>query len=150
MNKFNNMGGILDAQILFVDELQTFAIVNGTAVLRLETGRDWRPLPIVGSGIIPKVELSETDTLYKHSATIRLNRNLITDSDANILRTTNVRGCILKYCDNAGNIRILGTKEHPLFGKLTETPGAKAADLGHYELALSGKSIHPQLSFVLI
>lgn len=150
MNKFNNMGGILDAQFLFVDELKSFAIINNTVILQLETGCQWRTLLTTRSGIIPKVELSENDNIYKHSATIRLNRNLIDDAEINVLRTTSVRGCILKYKDNAGNARILGAKEYPLFGKLIEAPGSKAADLGRYELTLSGESIYPQLSFIAI
>lgn len=150
MNQFNNIGGIQSVQFLFVDEIKAFGIVSNTAVLQLESNHNWRQLPAIRSGITPKAEQSDTDSLYKHSVTIRLNRTQLTDSHLNILRTTSVRGCILRYCDNAGNDRILGTKDYPLFGKITETPGTKPTDLNHYELTLSGKSTHPQLSYTSI
>lgn len=146
----NNMGGILFASYLFTDEIQLFSVITSNAILQKQKGHDWRILPTIQMGAIPTVtpEESEAGTRYKHSATIHLLRAVISDSELKIIRTINTRGCILMYQDCNGFKRILGTKDHPLFGTITEVPGSKPTDTPGYNLNLSGISTHPQLPFI--
>ena len=98
-------------------------------------------------GVSPDVEADDTQagTLYKQTLTIRLKRTGLTDSELHILRTINVRGCVVRCKDANGNIRLYGSKEYPLLGTVIEKTGIKASDLSGIEATFSGKGAYPPL-----
>ena len=148
MNRLNNMGGILFADILFINDLALFSVSGGNAIYKRWPGREWHTLPTIHEGIAPSttIETPDSGTRYKHTITIRLSRITLTAKDLQIARSTNVRGCLLQCTDACGIKRIIGSVEYPLFGTLNEIQGKKATDFSGYELTLTGTSIYPQLS----
>lgn len=149
MNKYNNMGGIINVQFLFIDEIALFSVVNQTAIIKFQNGHNWRSLPIIPLNTTPTInqEASDKGTIYKHSLIIRLKRLGVSTTQLHPLLSMDVRGCIIKCQDANGNERIYGTKDHPLFGTMTEKQGTSAADYSGYELSLSGTSLYPQLPY---
>ena len=150
MNEINNMGGIVFARLLFVDQITLFSIINNQVLIRVQTNPKNIELPIVNIAAAPVVTPEPTDagTLYKISATIRLPRAVLGDIPLHLLRTINSRGCVLLYQDACGYNKIVGAKEYPLFGTLTEINGSKPTDFSGCEIALSGKTLHPQLPYI--
>lgn len=141
------MGGILFADILFIDDLALFSVTGGYAIYKLLPNREWHTLPTTYEGIAPSttIETPDSGIRYKHTITIRLSRITLTVKDLQIARGTNVRGCLLQCTDACGIKRIIGSTEYPLFGSLNEIQGKKATDFSGYELTLTGISIYPQL-----
>ena len=43
MNNYNNMGGILSADILFKNEIALFAVHQNTACIKITEGHTWHP-----------------------------------------------------------------------------------------------------------
>lgn len=143
------MGGIINVQFLFIDEIALFSVVNHTAIIKLQDGHDWRSLPIISMNTAPTitVETNNAGTTFKHSLAIRFKRSELATDRLCQLRSLDTRGCIILCQDANGNKRIYGTKDHPLFGTMTEKQGTSAADYSGYELSLSGASLYPQLPY---
>ena len=80
----------------------------------------------------------------RHSSRYAIQTGL-TDSELHILRTINVRGCVVRCKDANGNIRLYGSKEYPLLGTVIEKTGTKASDLSGIEAIFSGKGAYPPL-----
>ena len=72
----NNIGGVIQADFLFTDEISLFSVINHSAVISLHRPNTWRNLPITYMGVSPDVEADDTQagTLYKQTLTIRLKR----------------------------------------------------------------------------
>lgn len=149
MNNYNNMGGIVNVQFLFPDEIALFSVINHTAIVKLHEGHTWRILPILPMTTAPTInpDTQEAGSIYKLSLVIRLKRYGLNSTLLSLLHSIDTRGCILKCRDANGNIRIYGTKDYPLFGIVTEKQGTSATDYSGYELNLSGISLHPQLPY---
>ena len=143
----NNIGGVIQADFLFTDEISLFSVINHSAVISLHRPNTWRNLPITYMGVSPDVGADDTQagTLYKQTLTIRLKRTGLTDSELHILRTINVRGCVVRCKDANGNIRLYGSKEYPLLGTVIEKTGTKPSDLSGLEPIFSGKGAYPPL-----
>ena len=143
------MGGIIDAQFLFIDEIKLFSVVNHIAIIKVQDGHNWRSLPIISMNTAPTitVETNNAGTTFKHSLATRFKRSELATDQLYQLRSLNTRGCIIKCQDANGNERIYGTKDYPLFGTITEKQGTSAADYSGYELNLSGTSLYPQLPY---
>ncbi|MGZ2674610.1 hypothetical protein SD303_22505, partial [Bacteroides fragilis] len=79
----NNIGGVIQADFLFTDEISLFSVINHSAVISLHRPNTWRNLPIIYMGVSPDVEADDTQagTLYKQTLTIRLKRTGLTDSE---------------------------------------------------------------------
>jgi len=152
MNKFNNMGGVLFADILSRNEISLFAVHNDSACIRIANGHDWYTLPTVNVIEAPTVTINEADsgTTYKHSITIRFTCSLLTPAKASELRNRIIEGCILRCQDVNGSKFICGTDNYLLFGTLNRIIGKKATDFTGYELKLSGTSEYPLLQYLQI
>lgn len=148
----NNIGGIIQCEILGVEDIEVFALVNQTAQIRIKKADAWRKLPIS----LKKTTASATPsagnagTLYEHKFNSLLPAGCISKTDASRYRSLCICGCIIRYTDANGNQRILGTKEYPLTGTLAEVPGESATVLAGYELSLKASELTPQLACVEI
>lgn len=60
MNNYNNMGGILSADILFKNEIALFAVHQNTACIKITEGHTWHPLHTLGVIEAPTVTPNET------------------------------------------------------------------------------------------
>lgn len=152
MNEFNNMGGMLFAHLLFIDQITLFSVINHRVIIGTTTNRRELDLPIVSIAAAPVVTPETTDAgiCYKIKVTIRLYRATLTDLALHTLRTINNRGCVLLYQDACGYKKVVGSQEHPLFGTLAEVNGSKPTDFSGYELTLTGKTLHPQLPYITL
>lgn len=150
MSQFNNMGGILFAHLLFVDQITLFSVINDQVLIGTQSNRKELNLPIVNIAAAPVVTPETTDagTCYKITATIRLYRATLTDLALRTLHSINTRGCVLLYQDACGYKKVVGSKEYPLSATLTEINGSKPTDFSGYELTLTGKTLHPQLPYI--
>ncbi|KAA5446292.1 hypothetical protein [Bacteroides caccae] len=149
MNNYNNMGGILSADILFKNEIALFAVHQNTACIKITEGHAWHPLHTLGVIEAPTVTPNETSggTIYKYSTNIRLLKAAISLKEADNLRYKIVEGCILRCKDTNGYEYIYGTAQYPLLGSLNKIIGKKVTDYSGYELQLSGTSIYPILQY---
>lgn len=152
MTKFNNMGGMLFAHLLFIDQIKLFSVINNQVLIETQANRRELNLPIVNIAAAPVVTPENTDagTCYKIKVTIRLYRATLADCAIDLLRTINDRGCVLLYQDACGYKKAVGSQDHPLFGTLTEVDGSKPTDFSGYELTLTGKTLHPQLPYITL
>lgn len=147
MDKYNNMGGILFASILFTSEFDIFTVLGNTAYISIKKGHAWRNLPISFSITAPDVTPVESVSgiTYTISSNIPILRACLSSDQADIIRTGLREGCVLMCQDCAGYKFVYGTPEHPLQGTLTEKIGKKKTDFSFYDLKLTAKSAHPQL-----
>ncbi len=152
MNEINNMGGMLLAELLFVDQIELFAVIDDQAIIKTKSDPKKLSLPIVSISASPVVvpETTDAGTIYKSTATIRLTQATLGYSLFKMLRNINVRGCVLLYGDANGNKKVVGSNEYPLFGTLTLINGSKATDFSGYEISLTGKTLHPQLPYLIL
>lgn len=149
MKEINNMGGIIFADILYKNEIELFAVHQDTACIRIAKGHDWYTLPTIGMIEAPVVTPDEKNsgTIYKHTATIRFPKTVISTTCANDIRNKIVEGCILRCKDPNGYNYIFGTVPYLLFGELNLVIGKKPTDFTGYELKLSGTSLYPLLRY---
>lgn len=149
MREINNMGGIILAEILYKNEIELFAVHQETACIKIVEGHDWHTLPTTGIIEAPAVTPDEKNggTIYKHAATIRFPRTVLSPTDANDIRNKIVEGCILRCKDPNGCDYIFGTVPYLLFGELNRVIGKKATTFTGYELKLSGTSLYPVLRY---
>lgn len=148
----NNIGGIIQCEILPVSDIISFIIVNQNIQLQKKEASTWKQLPISPRKTIANSTPSAGDagTLYEHKFSTLLPADKITIKEIGYYRSLFFNGCILHYTDANGNQRIIGTKEYPLTGTITEVPGEKASALAGYELNLEASVLTPQLPFTEI
>lgn len=148
----NNIGGIIQCEILSVSDIISFMIVNQTIQLHKKEAATWKKLPISPSKTTVNSTPSAGDagTIYEHKFSTLLPADKITIEEIGYYRSLLFNGCILHYTDANGNRRIIGTKEYPLTGTITEVPGEKASALSGYELDLKASVLTPQLPFTEI
>lgn len=145
----NNIGGIIQCEILSTNDLVIFSVINQTADIRIKETARWQTLPINLKKTIatstPKA--GNAGTLYEHKFSTLLPGNRVTTQDLSRYRLMCISGCIIRYTDANGNKRLLGTKDYPLTGTLAEEPGQTAANLAGYELSLKASELTPQLPY---
>lgn len=142
----NSLAGIKSAEFLFVDTIAVFAIVsNEKAYISNES--PFLQMRAKKNGISINVTSESGGSIYKHVATIRFCRSALSELETLLLRQIKTRGCIIRYEDQDSLLKILGTREYPLFGELIDIPGVNASDFVGYELSLSCLSTHPQLLY---
>lgn len=143
----NNLGGFKAIELLFADEVTSFvrtgyevAITRNTATRRL--------LPL--SDQLPELstiaEEDESGYVYTHECTVYLRSRDLTDEQQKELRQMTHRGCILIAHTSNGDNRVFGTPTYPLFGTLMEDYGTSRTDLHQYELKLTAKLLHRDLT----
>lgn len=141
MTPKNNLGGIILTEFLFADEFQNFTIDRSQAIYSLLPGVNWRriPTPYMGATLNSEPQ----DSLYSFRYSVRIPSHMLSPALLSVLETTSVRGCVLHVVDANYVSHIVGSVEHPLFGKLSLSPGSKGKEISGYTLEFSGKSIHP-------
>lgn len=148
----NNIGGIIQCEILSVDDIISFAIVNQNIKLQKKEAATWKLLPISPHKTVVYSTPSAGDAgiLYEHKFSTFLPANKVTIQEVSYYRSLCLSGCILRYTDANGNLRIVGTKEYPLIGTIAETSGDKATALAGYDFSLKASILTPQLPFTEI
>lgn len=148
----NNIGGIIQCKVLLVSDIISFMIVDQTIQLQKKEAATWKQLPISPRKTIVNSipSTGNAGTIYEHKFSTLLPADKITIKKIGYYRSLFLNGCILHYTDANGNQRIIGTKEYPLTGTITEVPGGKASALAGYELNLKASVLTPQLPFAEI
>lgn len=146
----NNIGGIIQCEILGIEGIAAFATVNQTAQIRIKETAEWRKLPVSlkKTTVAASPKAGNAGTLYEHKFSTILPADRISEADVCRYRSLCISGCIIRYTDANGKKRILGTKEYPLTGTLAEVPGESATALAGYELNLKASELTPQLACV--
>ena len=143
------MGGIIRCEILPISVIETFEVSNNKVTIQLSINATWKLVPIsvkrTTAGATPKDD--EGGTVYNHQFETTIRHGVLRASDIIEYRTYCRMGCVVKYVDANGKVRILGTKEYPLRGSFEEIPGETAADLAGYRLQLFATCLTPQLDF---
>ncbi len=143
----NNIGGIIRCEIISVNDISGFAVVDRTAEIKIKESASWAELPIsvkqTSASATPTA--GSAGTLYEHKFSSLLPADKVTVKKVGQYRSLCISGCIVRYTDANGNRRILGTKDYPLTGTLAEVPGSTAASLAGYELNMKASELTPQL-----
>lgn len=144
----NNLGGYKSIELVFIDELSTFAVTSSGAFLR-KNNHILRLLPLQQNGATvdstPKSD--DSGTLYTHKAVINILGGLDKQLKAE-LEQAGTRGSILIATTNNNETRVFGNPNFPLFGTFAEVSGQKPSDFRHYELSLSATCNHPVLTLI--
>lgn len=145
----NNLGGYKSIELVFIDELSTFAVTSSGAFLRkISNTQRLLPLQQNGAGISVTLKTDGPGTLCTHKAEISiLHKGLDTQLKAE-LDQVGIRGSVLIATTNNDEKRVYGNLNYPMFGTFSEIPGQKPADLRHYELSLSATCNHPALTLM--
>lgn len=145
----NNLGGYKSIELVFIDELSTFAVTSSGAFIRKKKNiLRLLPLQQNGAGVSATPKTDSSGTLYTHKAEISiLHIGFDTQLKAE-LDQVRTRGSVLIATTNNNEKRVYGNLDYPMFGTLAEMPGQKPADLRHYELSLSATCNHPALTLV--
>lgn len=134
----NNLGGYKSIELIFVDELDTFAVTTSGIYIRKKQEKQ-RLLPIQQNGAAadtsPKTE--KAGTLYIHKATIKISSSRLSKQLHTELNHVDTRGCILIATTNNNERSVFGHSLYPLFGGFSEITGQKPSDTHCYELTLS-------------
>ncbi|WP_291528581.1 hypothetical protein [Bacteroides sp. UBA939] len=148
----NNIGGIIQCEILGIDDVILFSVVNQIAEIRKKETAEWHTLPINrrNTMVTAAPVAGNAGTLYEHKFSTILPANVVTRLDISRYRLFCINGCILRYTDANGNKRMLGTKDYPLTGTFAEVPEQTAAGLAGYELKLNASEVIPQLPYIEI
>lgn len=143
----NNIGGIIQCEILNVDDIVIFAVFNQNAEIKTKETANWQLLPISQKNTSVSAQPSTDDagTLYEHKFSTIIPKPA--QEDIIRYRSLCLSGCIIRYTDSNGNKRVLGTKDYPLTGTLAEVPGQTASELAGYKLTLQASELTPQLSY---
>lgn len=145
----NNLGGYKSIELVFTDELSTFAVTSSGAFIR-KNNHILRLLPLqqngVGINVTPKTD--GPGTLCTHKAEINiLHKGLDTQLKAE-LDQVGTRGSVLIATTNNDEKRVYGNLDYPMFGTFSEIPGQKPTDLRYYKLSLSATCNHPALTLM--
>lgn len=110
----------------------------------------WTAIPISRKNTIcgATPEHSDADTVYQHICNTLLPMTLVDKELLSFLRNCAIYGCLIRYTDANGQIRILGVKDYPMLGTIEESPGSNASDLAGYQLQLSSSSLTPALEYI--
>lgn len=148
----NNIGGIIQCEILSVHDIISFTIVNQNIKLQKKESATWKLLSISPhkTTVSSTPSTGNAGTLYEHKFSTLLPTDKVTIQEISYLRSLSLSGCILRYTDANRNQRIIGSKEFPLTGSITETSGDKASALAGYEFNLKASVLTPQLPFIEI
>ena len=145
----NNIGGIIRCEILSVSAIKTFEVSNNKVTIQINSGATWKLVPISVKQTIADATPNddEAGTVYNHQFVTTIPYGQLRVSDIMDYQQCCRMGCVVKYVDANGKIRLLGTKEYPLRGSIEEIPGETAADLAGHRLQLSATCLTPQLDF---
>lgn len=145
----NNMGGIIRCEILPVSAIETFEVSKTGVIIELYGIVGWKYIPVcvkhTTAGATPKDD--EGGTVYEHKFATTIPYGHLRVSDIVDYQQCCRIGCVVKYTDANGKIKVLGTKEYPLKGSIEEMPGETTTDLAGYRLQLTATCLAPQLDF---
>lgn len=143
----NNLGGYKSIELVFVDELNMFAITSSGIYIRKNQEKQ-RLLPIHQNGAAAEAspQIEKAGTLYTHKASIKISCSRLSKQLHTELNHVDTRGCILIATTNNNERRVFGHSLYPLFGSLSEITGQKPSDNHYYELTLSAQCTTPALS----
>lgn len=147
----NNLGGILNCEICPIEKVESLSVTGTKVSVTAKEGETlWTPLPINRKNTTCGAPPSSSDagTVYQHSCNTLLPTSHVTESLLETLHKCARCGCLIRYTDANGRVRLLGVKDYPLLGTIEEVPGSNASDLAGYQLQLSGTSLTPALEYI--
>ena len=144
----NNMGGVIRCELVPIASVQGFTVKDNTAIIQLKSGEEWQNMPISRLQTSATATPQEEDggTIYEHRLSTLIPTEHLTDTNRSLYRSCCVLGCLIRYMNANGKIRVLGTKEYPMKGTMEEVTGESASDLVGYRLKLSSSCLTTQLS----
>lgn len=130
----DRMGSFISAQMIFIENISSYQVIDGKVKLIPDSINDIIKLDPVKNGIKPNVTpvVDQLGLIYE----ISVNITLKTDISANIIPFNE---CLLLLTDPKGNITVYGTPQFPLSVTRSIVTADNPAGYSGYVLAFSGK-----------
>ena len=142
----DNIGGIISAEYIFVEQVKTCAIIDQEICLNFTSGKNWKEFPATANKIqVTVVPTSENGiTSYTINAILFCPKPKL-DKYAE-MASLQMHKILLKYATANGEILVVGDKAHPLKVTTEKLTPSEANGYSGTKFTITGINTHPALS----